>query len=140
MNSMARLTRVLYLPFLWIHYSKNYIILHSCKVDISTNIISLLCPFITVMIKPLCNLIYRLGDAIGSGQFGNVRSAVWLKDDGQKIEVALKTLQEGATKQEKIKFLQEAVIMSQFNHSNVIKLHGMVIDENSVCLMKFQYM
>ena len=39
------------------------------------------------------------------------------------IVVAMKTLTEG-DEEGKIKFLQEAVIMSQFKHPNVLLLHG----------------
>ena len=58
----------------------------------------------------------------------------WKKPNGDTIDVAVKMLQDGASEQEKIKFLQEAAIMSQFNHSNVIKLHGVVHDEASVSI------
>ena len=74
----------------------------------------------------------RLTSAIGSGQFGNVCKGQWKKPNGDTIDVAVKMLQDGASEQEKIKFLQEAAIMSQFNHSNVIRLHGVVHDEASV--------
>ena len=71
---------------------------------------------------------------IGSGQFGNVCKGQWKKPNGDTIDVAVKMLQDGASEQEKIKFLQEAAIMSQFNHSNVIKLHGVVHDKKSVSI------
>ena len=51
----------------------------------------------------------------------------------QVIDVAVKTLNETATERDKIKFLQEASIMAQFDHTNVLKLHGVVIDRASVC-------
>lgn len=37
--------------------------------------------------------------------------------------VALKSL---ASEENKIKFLQEAVIVGQFKHPNIVKLHGVV--------------
>ena len=42
------------------------------------------------------------------------------------MDVAVKTLSENATEAEKIQFLQEAVIMGQFVHPNIIQLHGIV--------------
>ena len=42
------------------------------------------------------------------------------------MEVAIKTLKEGAGKEDRIKFLQEAAIMGQFNHRNVVTMHGIV--------------
>ena len=44
----------------------------------------------------------------------------------EEIEVAVKTLKPGASEIDKIKFLQEAAIMGQFNHPNVVKLHAVV--------------
>ena len=35
-------------------------------------------------------------------------------------------LQDGADETEKVKFFQEAAIMGQFHHPNVITLHGVV--------------
>ena len=38
----------------------------------------------------------------------------------------MKTLKSNASEQELVKFLQEAAIMGQFHHPNVVRLHGMV--------------
>ena len=51
---------------------------------------------------------------------------VWQLPDGHCKDVAVKTLQEGATEVDKIKFLQEAAINGQFIHPNVVKLMGVV--------------
>ena len=40
--------------------------------------------------------------------------------------VAVKTLKPGSNESDRIKFLQEAAIMGQFQHRNVVKLHGVV--------------
>ena len=61
----------------------------------------------------------------------------WKKPNGDTIDVAVKMLQDGASEQEKIKFLQEAAIMSQFTHANVIKLHGVVSDDEHVSVLLF---
>ena len=42
------------------------------------------------------------------------------------IDVAVKTLKTGSSEEEMVFFLLEAAIMGQFNHPNVIKLHGVV--------------
>jgi serine/threonine protein kinase len=55
-------------------------------------------------------------------------------EGGEKIEVAVKTLKEGADKEDKIKFLQEAAIMGQFSHPNVVKLYGIVTEGEPVSL------
>ena len=44
----------------------------------------------------------------------------------QKLELAVKTLKAGSSEEDKVKFLQEAAIMGQFSHINVIKMYGVV--------------
>ena len=50
---------------------------------------------------------------------------MWQSGD-REVEVAVKTLKEGSTENDKVKFLQEAAIMGQFSHPNVVKLHGVI--------------
>ena len=70
----------------------------------------------------------RLGEALGSGQFGDVHQGVYNKD----IKVAVKTLKEGAGEEDRVKFMQEAAIMGQFKHFNVVTMHGVVTDGEPV--------
>ena len=70
-------------------------------------------------------LFCRITEHLGSGQFGLVERGVWHLPT-ESIEVAVKTLKSNASDQELVKFLQEAAIMGQFHHPNVVKLHGMV--------------
>ena len=42
----------------------------------------------------------------------------------EEREVAVKSLAKDSTEDTQIQFLQEAVIMGQFKHPNVISLHG----------------
>lgn len=62
---------------------------------------------------------------MGSGQFGTVHKGLW-QSPGETIEVAVKTLNAGATENDKVKFLQESAINGQFQHPNVVQLHGVV--------------
>lgn len=48
------------------------------------------------------------------------------------INVAVKRLAAGAAKANRLKFLQEAAIMGQFLHPNVIQLFGVVVREDMV--------
>ena len=50
---------------------------------------------------------------------------MWSSPDGP-VDVAIKTLREESSEEEKIKFLQEAAIMGQFHHANIVTLHGVV--------------
>ena len=70
----------------------------------------------------------RVVGHLGSGEFGDVKKAFWTKGDGKKLEVAVKMLKEGAGSKERVKFLQEAAVMGQFHHHNVVMLHGVVLE------------
>ena len=51
--------------------------------------------------------------------------AVWSISETTK-ELAIKTLRAELPEEEKVRFLQEAAIMGQFSHPNIIKLYGVV--------------
>ena len=69
-------------------------------------------------------------DVLGKGHFGVVYRGEWIKPGEEKsVPVAVKTLKEGAKEEDKVKFLQEAAIIGQFSHPNVVKLHGIVTEE-----------
>ena len=72
---------------------------------------------------------HRIGEKLGSGQFGTVMKGVWTNVNGEEVEVAVKMLKKGSNL---IKFLREAAIMGQFNHPNVIRLHGVIIEREAV--------
>ena len=79
----------------------------------------------------LCHLAkpYRLASVLGEGQFSVVQKGVWKRNNaghGFILEVAAKTLKLGSGERDKVKLLQEAAIMAQFKHSNVITLYGVV--------------
>ena len=50
----------------------------------------------------------------------------------EEREVAVKSLADGSTEEKRIQFLQEAAIMGQFKHPNVITLHGVLLDQEPV--------
>ena len=84
-------------------------------------------------------IIYSFKNALGSGQFGNVYKAEWRKPDGVAIDVAVKTLKLEENNKEKVRFLQEAAIMGQFQHTNVLRLHGVVFSDTTVINYIIQY-
>ena len=73
---------------------------------------------------------------LGSGQFGTVNKGVW-QSPGGAVEVAVKMLKPGSDETDQVKFLQEAAIMGQFKHPNVIKLHGVVTVGKPVSVASF---
>ena len=68
---------------------------------------------------------------LGSGQFGTVDKGIW-HWGGIATGVALKTLK-SVNELDKILFLQEAVLMAQFKHPNIICLYGVVSVGEPVC-------
>ena len=71
----------------------------------------------------------RLTDELGSGQFGVVYKGEWQSPSRGEVEVAVKTLKERSGEEDRVKFLQEAAIMGQFRHPNVVTLYGVVSGE-----------
>ena len=51
---------------------------------------------------------------------------------GEDVDVAVKMLKEGSDKQDRVKFLQEAAIMGQFRHPNVVTMYGVVTEGEPV--------
>ena len=74
---------------------------------------------------------------LGSGQFGEVYKGIWTctKDN---VEVAVKTLKKGSSEDDRVKFLQEAAIMGQFRHPNVVAMYGVVTDGEPVSCMEIE--
>ena len=88
--------------------------------------------FILIQKSKCLNLCNRIMSTLGSGQFGGVQVGIWNDSNGNR-DVAVKTLNPTMTQQvAKVKFLQEAAIMVQFRHPNVIQLYGIVTDGEPV--------
>jgi ephrin-B len=62
---------------------------------------------------------------LGSGNFGAVFKGKW-RTEQRLLNVAVKVLSSDSNIIERLKFLQEAAIMGQFCHPNIIRLHGVV--------------
>ncbi|KAK6108370.1 Protein tyrosine kinase family protein [Brugia pahangi] len=67
---------------------------------------------------------------IGKGGFGEVYEGVanGLPQSTKTIRVAVKTLRNGFSESDRIKFLQEAVLMNSFDHPNIVKLLGVSLE------------
>ncbi|KAL5491578.1 hypothetical protein EMCRGX_G016891 [Ephydatia muelleri] len=74
--------------------------------------------------------------ALGHGQFGGVHTGKWKSPKGE-FEVAIKVLDptKSHNDEDKVKFLQEAAIMAQFKHPNVILLYGIVSEGGPLMLV-----
>ncbi|XP_030754698.1 proto-oncogene tyrosine-protein kinase ROS-like isoform X3 [Sitophilus oryzae] len=73
-----------------------------------------------------------LSTFLGSGAFGEVYKGIarGVSSDVAEQKVAVKTLKEHASDQEKSEFLQEAQLMSHFKHEHIIQLLGVCLDND----------
>ncbi|XP_064386574.1 ephrin type-A receptor 3-like [Halichondria panicea] len=76
----------------------------------------------------------KIAGHLGSGQFGSVEQGVWKRQGTQPVDVALKSLTK-TSEEDKVKFLQEAAIMAQFRHPNIIMLHGVISEQHPIRLV-----
>ena len=79
--------------------------------------------------------VYRVTGVLGEGQFGSVSKGIWREETGYILEVAIKSLKPNSDERDKVKFLQEAAIMAQFRHPNVVTLYGVVSSRGTVSLI-----
>ena len=70
---------------------------------------------------------------MGSGEFGVVAHALLYEN----TEVAVKTLNDESNDKDRLKFLQEAAIMCQFDHQNVVKFHGIVTETPVTIVLEY---
>lgn len=83
----------------------------------------------------------RYGHLIGKGNFGRVFKGL-LKIPKENIckEVAIKTLHNISSPGELAEFIQEALIMKDFEHSNVMALIGLAFDDDKVPRLVLPFM
>ncbi|XP_065899301.1 uncharacterized protein [Dysidea avara] len=79
----------------------------------------------------------KICEELGTGEFGAVSRAIWKLTKQKKVEVAVKTLNANVSTKDRVRFLQEAAIMCQFDHENVVKLHGVVTDEPVMIVLEY---
>ena len=91
---------------------------------------------VIVMSTTYVLLFYRIQEQLGSGEFGVVTHALLSSATGD-VEVAVKMLNTDASDKDKLRFLQEAAIMCQFDHQNVIKLHGVVTEAPIMIVLEY---
>ena len=66
------------------------------------------------------------------GEFADVSKGVW-KGKGKDLNVVVKSLASDRAAQDgKLKLLQEAAIMGQFHHPNILQFYGIVNEDNTV--------
>lgn len=83
------------------------------------------------------NLI-MLEQVLGEGQFGDVYKGLFYKQPNvQSVSVAVKACKLDASYEERKQFLEEAMILSEFDHPHIIKLFGICSDEPIWLVMEY---
>ncbi|KAK5639789.1 hypothetical protein RI129_010600 [Pyrocoelia pectoralis] len=74
----------------------------------------------------------QLQKALGQGAFGEVYQGFYRQRSGDAVEmpVAVKTLPALSTHEAEVDFLMEALIMSKFNHPNIVHFIGVCFDKH----------
>ena len=115
------------------------------KIDLSYNfnLSSFICTliyhnYVCIQIhRSFLFMIYSILEELGTGEFGVVTHGKWTSSSDQQIEVAIKTLNTDVSDKDRLRFLQEAAIMCQFDHQNVIKLHGVVTEGPIMIVLEY---
>ena len=74
---------------------------------------------------------------MGSGEFGIVTHGKWTPSSQKEVEVAIKALNPNASDKDRLRFLQEAAIMCQFDHENIVKLYGVVTETPIMIVLEY---
>ena len=72
---------------------------------------------------------------LGSGEFGTVHLGSWSNGSTDPVQVAVKTLNLQCSESDRVKFLREAAIMSQFEFNYIIRLCGVVLEEQNIMIV-----
>ena len=70
-------------------------------------------------------------EILGCGNFGVVKKAIWTKQNGTKVTVAVKCLHDALNQQAFIDIVNEISCMCNLNHMNLIRLYGIVLNNNN---------
>ncbi|XP_075029982.1 ephrin type-A receptor 10 [Calonectris borealis] len=89
--------------------------------------------------KELDNASVKIERIIGTGEFGEICRGCLKLPSKRELPVAIQTLRAGCSEKQQRCFLAEACTMGQFDHSNVIRLEG-VITRGSTMMIVMEYM
>jgi hypothetical protein len=72
-----------------------------------------------------------LTEILVAGEFVDVHKGAW-KGRKTDLDIVVKSLKGNAPQEERMKLLQEAAIMGQFHHPNILQFYGVVNEEVTV--------
>ena len=93
--------------------------------------------YLRLLIYHIVLMNIRSLEELGTGEFGVVTHGKWKPSTNKEVEVAVKMLNTDASDKDRLRFLQEAAIMCQFDHQNVIKLHGVVTETPAMIVLEY---
>ena len=82
-------------------------------------------------------ILYRIHGELRSGEFGVITCGKWTPSPQKEVKATIKMLNSNVSDKEKLKFLQEAAIICQFDHENVIKLYGVVTETPIMIVLEY---
>ena len=77
----------------------------------------------------------KTGKLLGQGAYGSVYAGELTQKDGTTSMIAVKQLKEGVNTSARVHFLQEAHLLTQFSHPNIVKLVGAVLSSDPLWIV-----